>query len=327
MIKEKRNIGIDILRIICATMVVFIHLKNNDLISNYISDIFRIAVPIFFIISGYYFKNLYSNGKVKKHIINLIKTLIVVNVFYFVYYLLRHYLNGDIVDWFIYLKDSYSLVDILLFNANPLLHRLWYINAIIYVMLIALFVEKHNLSKYMKIISIFLLIICINIGSYSLLTIGKGFKEIYCRNFLFLGLPCFYIGFFLNENKNDKHNYCLISVILLIVNIVEIYLLRKFNLYSGREMFLTTPFLAISVFEMFSKIKFSRKLSLIIAEVGKKHSANIYYYHKFIEDIVRIIVGKISLLKNFELILITIGCICFSIIINLIKNKIYERKV
>ena len=51
----KRNNGIDILRLLCAFLVVCIHARFPGVIGEYIKAIARIAVPFFFICSGYLF--------------------------------------------------------------------------------------------------------------------------------------------------------------------------------------------------------------------------------------------------------------------------------
>ncbi len=51
----KRNNGIDILRLLCAFLVVCIHAHFPGVTGEYVKAIARIAVPIFFICSGYLF--------------------------------------------------------------------------------------------------------------------------------------------------------------------------------------------------------------------------------------------------------------------------------
>lgn len=50
----KRNNGIDILRFLCAFFVVCIHAPFLGIAGSYIKAIDRIAVPVFFICSGYF---------------------------------------------------------------------------------------------------------------------------------------------------------------------------------------------------------------------------------------------------------------------------------
>lgn len=50
----KRNKGIDILRLICAFLVVCIHAHFPGIVGEYVKAIARVAVPIFFICTGYF---------------------------------------------------------------------------------------------------------------------------------------------------------------------------------------------------------------------------------------------------------------------------------
>jgi len=72
-----RNISIDILKIILAIFVVLLHLnilKEEYPLTNFIlvNGIFRIAVPVFLVISGYYFFNIDNIEKFKKWSIRLL---------------------------------------------------------------------------------------------------------------------------------------------------------------------------------------------------------------------------------------------------------------
>ena len=51
---KNRNEGIDMLRMVCAFFIVCIHIPFPGGVGSYIKAVSRIAVPIFFMISGYY---------------------------------------------------------------------------------------------------------------------------------------------------------------------------------------------------------------------------------------------------------------------------------
>ena len=53
-IDKNRNLGVDILKFLCAFLVVMIHAPIQG-VSQYTTPIARIAVPIFFMITGYYY--------------------------------------------------------------------------------------------------------------------------------------------------------------------------------------------------------------------------------------------------------------------------------
>ena len=51
---QTRNTGIDILRFICAFLVVCIHAPFPGIIGGCVKAVSRIAVPIFFMSTGYF---------------------------------------------------------------------------------------------------------------------------------------------------------------------------------------------------------------------------------------------------------------------------------
>ena len=61
-INKNRNLGVDILKFLCAFLVVMIHAPIPG-VSQYTTPIARIAVPIFFMITGYYYSNTVKSGK------------------------------------------------------------------------------------------------------------------------------------------------------------------------------------------------------------------------------------------------------------------------
>lgn len=64
----ERNISLDLAKLVCAVMVVFLHanfLAEFSPLANYLTvhGVFRIAVPFFLIVSGYYFYSALVSGK------------------------------------------------------------------------------------------------------------------------------------------------------------------------------------------------------------------------------------------------------------------------
>lgn len=88
---NKRMISIDFLKSIAIFGVVFIHARNGNIISEYISDIFRFSVPIFIILFTYFLEKSLSLAKSKKEYYSILihkfyilfLPYIVFTVFYF----------------------------------------------------------------------------------------------------------------------------------------------------------------------------------------------------------------------------------------------------
>ena len=75
-----RNYGLDLLKAICAFMVVSIHSPFPGLLGDIFIPLARIAVPIFFMITGYYYSHTKEHKKEKKQIIKLLKLCVSANI-------------------------------------------------------------------------------------------------------------------------------------------------------------------------------------------------------------------------------------------------------
>ena len=57
--ENKRNYGLDTLKLICAMLVICIHTPFPNDFGQYVMVISRIAVPIFLMITGFYYNKAY----------------------------------------------------------------------------------------------------------------------------------------------------------------------------------------------------------------------------------------------------------------------------
>jgi surface polysaccharide O-acyltransferase-like enzyme len=73
MNKSNRIIGIDFLKLISIFGVVFIHARNGNIIPEIISELFRVAVPLFIIFFAYFLEKSLSNVSTKKEYYNILK--------------------------------------------------------------------------------------------------------------------------------------------------------------------------------------------------------------------------------------------------------------
>lgn len=131
---KSRLKGIDVLRIICAFLVVCIHC-NGYLYEDYIMPLARTAVPVFFIISGYFLYNDVMDV-VKKRVLSSIKKISVIfilsTILYSIYALIisintqQYGVFGNIGLWKLF---------VFIVNSSPLLFpcdfHLWFLIALI----------------------------------------------------------------------------------------------------------------------------------------------------------------------------------------------------
>lgn len=156
-IKEvERNKNIDIIRFIAAFFVVCLHTSAyNSIADNIVSPIARFAVPIFFMFSGYF----YAKGDVvkKKKQINKILIILFLSILiYFIEYLFYFFLgSSQEICYF----EFYKIINLLIFNEPSISPHLWFIVALLYVMIIEYKIELHKkrLAPYLIAVLLFML--------------------------------------------------------------------------------------------------------------------------------------------------------------------------
>lgn len=295
------------LKAFCAFAVVAIH--SNLAHKELIIPLLRVAVPIFFIISGYFY-NIKSTPKILKKIFKL---CIVTNVIYVLFHILTNAYKGDN-----YILENFNVTFFIrqLFWGNMIEGVLWYLTAYLEVLIILWLLQRHFKLKHIAIISLFLLIIGIICGSY-----GKVFHTqnyLLTGGALMIGLPSVVAGMLIRiyEARVIQFNIIKTFLVLSLFSYIEYYILFKYNNYSyvfGGDVFIFTLPLAISIFIFVIKNKYLH--IPIIEYIGKKDSTFIYSYHMLIQYCIMFTFG----FCNFFILLST------CLFLKFLYNKIYTR--
>ena len=153
-----RNNLIDVLRLICAYMVVAIHthpLQECSKLGTYIlsSVIPQIAVPFFFVVSGYFFYNkvIGNSDSVERCVVKQIKNVLKEYCLWSVLYIVVNFMNMIIGENFT-LKGFIADTIIRFFFAGTFYH-LWYMVALIVSMCIVGIFLKIDKAKLAYMIS------------------------------------------------------------------------------------------------------------------------------------------------------------------------------
>ncbi len=295
---KKRNISFDVLKAICAFLVICIHTPFPGEIGRYINALTRIAVPLFFMISGFLFCNAKYNQKDEKQYLlkqlkSIFRIIIIANVIYFLFYMVLSIVQGNhLLQYISSVINIKSIVELLVFNESPFAIHLWYLNAYLYVIIIQLFLCRH--PKYNKWIlaatPIFLLMDLI-FGKYSLVLLNREFPYILVRNWLCVGLPFFNIGTILrkltlnNYKKITPKVYFVLSIVFSMTTLFERFVLEYFGKNATRDQYISTIFLAISVFLFcYYSVKNDTSSTLLkgLSKIGQDLSTDIYVYHPIV---------------------------------------------
>ena len=308
-----RNYSLDTLKLICAIWVIFIHTPQPEVWGDYITPLIHCAVPIFFMVSGYF---TYGKEDIKHHIHKRIKHILYIFCIIFLFYFFLSLIAND--------KDSLEHLSILfsynfiLLNSVPYSMHLWYIIAYIYVLLIILLVDRFNLYKLLFFITPILLLTALTIGKYSEIILGHTFPTNYTRNFLFTGLPFFTLGMIIKKAERLPNIYIagISCAVFYILGFIEVLHVKNLG-----DFYASTIFLSLSIFILFLNIKHVK--DNIFSKVGREDSLYIYLMHFFIATGVTLLSNKYTYLMYFSA-LITL-LLTLALIYTLRKLKIIGR--
>jgi len=295
----ERNKGLDLLKAICAFLIICIHSPFPGVMGEVFTPLTRIAVPIFFMISGYYYSHIKEYKKEKKQIVKILKLFFSANILYFIWSLIFTFISGDSISLYIgKVFGLKSIIKFVLFNDSPFGGHLWYLGAILYVLLIVFVVEqKWNRSKLYPLIPVLLLLDLV-LGKYSLLLFGKSVSTIFVRNFLCVGLPYFLIGDMLNTRKIkiSSNKSLLLSLLFVLTTLLEKFLLVSFDVNAVRDHYISTTLLAVCVFMWAVQFdsRSNKKWYSALCFMGANLSTNIYILHPIIITVMIVIVKYVS---------------------------------
>jgi len=205
-----RNLTIDILKIVLAFFVVFLHmnfLKDTYPTVSYVlvNGLFRIAVPVFLVITGFYFFHIDNTKKLKKW---LFRTFLLYAIWMLIY--------------ISYWKENEQILLSIFFGY----HHLWYLIGTFFSGII-LFLLRRQSS--LILISLAIILFLTGFAAQILGNLHYFEKEqdsilnmyLLYRNFLFVCLPFLTIGFLINKHQTDllkyKDSYFLVILSIICV--------------------------------------------------------------------------------------------------------------
>lgn len=278
MNKNKTYTGIDLFRLIAALLVIAIHTSPlsslNETADFILTRIFaRIAVPFFFVTSGYFLITQYSRNADK--LFKFIKKTALIYAAAIVIYLPINIYNN----YFDMENLLPNIIKDIVFDGT--LYHLWYLPASIMGAAIAWTLVKKTTYKTAFVVGTFLYFIGMLGDSYygisENISILKGFYDLifqvsdYTRNGLFFAPIFFIIGGFLADNRKIiSPNKCACGFLIsFIFMFSEAMVLHNLDLQRHDSMYI---FLPVATFYLFNfllhfkgkQIKFLRTSSLMI---------------------------------------------------------------
>ena len=191
--KKRRWTCIDILKCLAAIAVVEIHKPLEIQGGDEFLILCRFAVPVFFMITGFFYPETVAKKRELKQLGKIFTITIGANLFYLLWeILLAVEKRENIKEALLARFEERVPEDFILWNFSPLSPHLWYLQALLYVLVIAFIVEHLGLRKLAYLAIPVLLAGSLIKGSYSLFFVGK-YPNIIPVLFLTLGFGI--IGF------------------------------------------------------------------------------------------------------------------------------------
>ena len=329
----KRYDGLDFAKFLCAFLVISIHMSYFG--KRYFEPLTRFAVPIFFMITGYFYSSIKKSNRESGQIKKTIAILLFSNLLYLLWKIARCVLlNESFSIYFSPLLSVKAWIKSLCFNWSFFSEHLWYLGALLYVLVIILIVDKYSHRKKLYKFIPLLLLANIILGNYSTLLFGVQFPLILTRNFLFCGLPFFLLGDALRQKQCalTQNQLTVMAIFAMLLTMAENIFLLKSGKSFNADCFFATPFLAYSLFVLFleNTNNISSKYILAnIAKLGKSTSTTVYIVHPIAITIVGKIVNIIgeyfpylnTMYHYVAPLIVLILCTVFAYFFNLLKEK------
>ena len=288
-VSPQRYFSFDVLKAICTFLVVCIHCPFAEPAGEYIKTITRCAVPVFFMISGFFYSS-GDNGRWRTYAKRIALIVLGANILYFAWSLMLSIYGGYIDDFIGDILNWKKWAIFFLLNDSMFSFHLWYLGAILYVTLFYRALRSKGKEKILLYISPVLIAGSIVVGKYSKVIWGVDIPLEYSRNWILTGLPYYTIGAFVFDNKNQrtvKKGNFVVSLISLIVfsalAIIERYLLVSKNLNAAGDIFISTPALTLSAFLI--AYKYIGVSQTKLSDIGRRYTTPIYVLHVMVDKI------------------------------------------
>lgn len=291
----KKNCSIDIIRVFCAFLVVVQHVPvfiGNFLYDNqswyfFTSRIARIAVPYFFIVSGYFYIKKLKSGKetFKKQIYSLLRIYVLWCILYLPYH-----------TWLVIQRNT-GLIGLVKSSIYDFLFegygwQMWYIPALIFAVLCATIAHKMNLLKQFAIASVVIYALGVILLAYSNLGLMKNievFSKILSlkhfttfRRFVLFGMPLFMSGFFVDSFMKWYSSSKIKEISLIFIVAMLFFMEQQTIINLGGQTVMTFCLYPLILMVISLCIHYPNENKINLASFSKINSNILYFSHVLI---------------------------------------------
>ncbi len=309
--EQTRTMSIDLIKVLCFFLVVLIHVPFPGKIGGMFTAYARVAVPMYFALSGYFYSEKVDN--IKKAV-SYLRIYIVLNIMWsLIYEYMKHSSFEELAEYSKLSFNGLGFVKCILFGEAFGNEYLWFLHALAFVYFAVYIGDKirfYVLDKRLIII-LFMAQVFIMIMQYSILNLSV--PSWITRNWIFTGLPFFGMGYLL---KNVKFTVKFHGKVVVEILAGIIIICMEYIVFGRQELYFGTM---ITLFGLFDIIKNITMKDSFIARLGR-YSMGLYLIHPAIWLAVQI--TELHFGKNqFILWMNPVIVICVSVIVILLYNR------
>lgn len=340
---KERNYYLDYFKGIACIAVVFFHVKMpHYYVDGIIQSMFRWAIPLFFMISGFYCV-VREEDDIRQKMMPKIKHIFLINAigcaYYFVFQLMialfgnSHGSMQDLLDRFGMMFNGKTMFEWLVLNQDPFINIMWFTSALLYCYVLMWAIAKWNLYQVCYRLIPVLIIIHLVLGNV-LCLFGIDTNLVIYRNFVLFGMPFFMLGHLFRQKKEwlkEKVSVRLCYGLILggmVLSVVE------WSLFTRQEMFVGSILTVIGIFVLTLHRPECGKKSLLTV-IGQKYSLFIYITHASVNIVLDRFVGEPLMAHNavymvygfVKVVIVFVACLIGGIVFYRLLNLLKFRGV
>lgn len=280
--RKIRNQCFDLIKGIACIAVVFMHCEFPGMFGTVVQAVTRWCVPLFFAVSGYFFRR-ETTEDCRRKAIHIIRITVGAVVFYIIFGILYHLSSGDLAEYTASELTFTNIFAFVFFNSPFFVNgHIWFLFALIYVYVAtSLMIRLRIYSKLEKPLCIGSLVMhfVLAYGSYFA---GHTLQGGFYRNWLFEGIPFFFAGnLFYKAASNwgeTQKSKMQLPAILLIIGGVALSIAERIAVGRDYSVHISS-IVVLAGLMMFAQCdKVPQKISPLI-RLGGVYSLYVYIVH------------------------------------------------
>ena len=296
MVEKKKNYFMNYLKGLACFGVVFFHVKlPHYILDGVIQAMFRFAVPLFFLVSGYFCDSSDREKlgkKLPEKCKHILKISVIGCVYYFIFNMLiavfgdSHGSMADVIDRLHQCFNGKVLFEWVVFNQDPFINIMWFTFALLYCYLLLWLINYFD--WYQKVFWLIPVLLGVHMVMGNVLTLfGMAANKMYYRNFLFFGLPFLMLGVWIHRNQEKICASLTMRVCQICMITGTLLSVAEWFVFGRQEMFFGSILFVIGAF-VYALHKPEAKQKSFFTTIGDKYSLFVYIvYCSFISALDR----------------------------------------